>query len=120
MQQRRNELGKLSMPVVQIGAREAFDVPLEKIRLGDSSPYLGVDGRVLEKAQENIDMLACSIENEGQRDPIEIAVDEDGSFFVMEGELRVRAMAQLVLPSIKAFRPLYERKNGEFVRIVFQ
>lgn len=105
------------MSVDQVGAREVFDVAMEKIRLEKISPYLGADGRVLQEAQVKIDMLACSIQSEGQRSPIEVAVDEDDSFFVMNGELRVRAIEQLALASIKAFRPMYERKSGELIPI---
>lgn len=108
------------MPIEQAGARETFDLAIEKIRLRENSPYVGADGRVLQEAQEKIDMLASSIKHDGQRTPIEIAVAEDGSFFVIDGELRVRAIEQLASSSIKAFRPMYERKDGEILPIAFQ
>ena len=108
------------MPVDQVGTREAFDVAMEKIRLGRNSPYLGADGRRLQEAQVKIDMLARSIQREGQRSPIEVAIDEDGSYFVMDGELRVRAIEQLALASIKAFSPMYQRESGELIPITFQ
>ncbi|WP_304350828.1 ParB/Srx family N-terminal domain-containing protein [Comamonas testosteroni] len=108
------------MTVNQVGTREAFDVEMEKIRLGKISPYLGADGSVLQEAQVKIDMLARSIQSEGQRSPIEVAVDEDGSYFVLDGELRVRAIEQLALASIKAFSSMHERKSGELIPITFQ
>lgn len=104
----------------QLSSRASFDVAIDKVRCRTNSPYLAADGSLLPEAKERIDMLTHSIQRDGQTNPVEVALDEDGTFVLLEGERRFRAITQLGLKTIKAYSPIYERKSGEVLPIKLQ
>ncbi|WP_043003093.1 ParB N-terminal domain-containing protein [Comamonas testosteroni] len=110
-------MNKFEEAIQQNQKRKVIDVSVDQIQFNHESPRLviGSDGVILAKVEECIAALALSIQKDGQDAPIELAVNSDGSYFLLDGELRTRAVMRLKQPTIKAYEPRFKREKNKLL-----
>jgi len=99
----------------QLPAFVEFEIPLDKIVLGEHQPR---DRKGLE-ARGSLTRLRENIQEVGLLQPILVEERDDGTYLLISGERRYRACTQLghkkiraVLPSKKTFRSLEKEKSS--------